>query len=174
MPGEGTMFTLWFPLTAGPEAGRADDARSSDRRTLPGVGSAPVASLAGGQSVGLGLGAVAEVGVERGERQVQRGGIAGPKTRARSKAAAAAAGLPVAASARPRAAWISGSAGSMKIAIGASSRTRSSGPPSPSPARLLWRPRPSADRGGDRHRALPGDPPSDAAFRRAPRAARAA
>ena len=77
VPGEGTTFTLWFPLTAGPEGGRADDAGSPDRRTLRGVGSAPVGSLAGGQPMGLGLGAVAEVGVERGERQVQRGGIRG-------------------------------------------------------------------------------------------------
>ena len=108
-PGSGTTFTLTFPV----EAGRG--------------------SAAGGAVRG-GLAAVAEPVVEGGELQVEQGGLLTPKIRARSSAAAPAAVLPVAARARPSAACRSGSAGSMKIAIGPSSATRADRPAAASPS----------------------------------------
>ena len=109
-PGEGTTFTLTLPGQAA--SGRRGVTRRAAARWAAARAPRPRACRRAWRA------------------QVQGGGIGGPKTSARSKAAAAAAVLPVAASARPSAACRSASAGSMKIAIGASSMTRADRPAS--------------------------------------------
>ena len=150
VPGDGNdLHADASPVDGEPRRGR-------DQRS--GVG-----ARRGGGAVGGGRGCRSPRRVvERGERQVQRGrGRWGAKTSARSKAAAAAAVLPVAARARPSAACRSGSAGSMKIAIGASSTTRAERPAfADAQHDLLGDARRSADRGAARPRARRADRPS--------------
>ena len=104
-PGRGTTFTLAFPIPR--QAARRQAARRRQR--------------SGGVAVGGGAAALPERVVEAASVRCRAAGSAGWKRSARSKAAAAAARLPVAARARPSAACRSAPAGSMKIAIGASS-----------------------------------------------------